>query len=1388
MSEDLTFYINGHQFHLTKDIDIRLTLLTFLRKNGLTGTKLGCAEGGCGACTVMLSTYDLSNKTIRHFSANACLLPLCSLDGHHVTTVEGIGGTKKGLHPIQARLASFHGSQCGFCTPGIVMAIYAYFRENPKATPHEIEEAMDGNLCRCTGYRPIIDAAKSLGNRDNFQCGVNCPCMKGDVSDDNPADSNCKSGSGCCSSSTESLMHKHNSLEESIMTQGLAEPIFPPALMRHAPRELKISNGGITWFQPITLPALIALKQEHPHARIVVGNTEVGIETKFKGMEYSVLINPSHISELKASRVEENGVRFGAAVTINAIRNFIKDLTTSHPSIPAYALRGLIAFSDMATWFASNHIRNVAAIGGNIVTASPISDLNPMLLALGAELTIVSSDGSRQLPISQFFLSYRKVNLAPTELLLDIFIPFTSQWEFVMPFKQARRREDDISIVTAGLRFRLAPLADDKEWRIEDCDLCFGGMAPTSIRANKTVESLVGKAWNHSTLQLGMDSIHGELSLPENVPGGQGEYRLALAVSSLFRAFLRMSIDLQAAVDAQREEEKLVRTNAPSMLPDAPIIAESDRSAANSFLTSEKPVTRGEQSFTMATGGLTNNNDDTAERKPVGESLMHKSADLQVTGEAIYVDDIPAPSNALYAVLVTSQRAHARILNIDISEAAKCEGFHGYASASDVQGSNMIGVIIKDEEVFVTEEAKYFGAVLGVIVASTHNQALYAAARVKVEYEDLPAVLDITQAIAADSFHQCRVHRHALEIGDINEAESESTTIVEGEMWAGGQEHFYLETQSSIITPLENGQFEVWSSTQSLTKTQTSIAHVCGVPSAHVVARCKRMGGGFGGKETRSVFVACAAAVAAQKYNRPVRINLDRDVDMSISGQRHAFFYTYRAGCKADGSLTFLSADLYNNAGYSFDLSMPVMDRALFHSDNAYRFPAMKVVGHLCKTNMPSHTAFRGFGGPQGMILAETVLEHLSVASGIDVHTMRTTNMYREGDHTHYKQVLEDFFLPRMWNDIHERADVAARKQAVEEFNSKNRWKKRGLCVLPTKFGISFTAQFYNQAGALVHVYTDGSVLVSHGGTEMGQGLHTKIIQVVAHAFGIPHSSVHIAESATNAIANSSPTAASASSDLYGMAVLDACQQILDRLEPVKESMPGVSWAKVVFAAYFKRINLSAQGFYITPSDRCGYTWDLSVEENHKLGQPFNYFTLGVACTEVEIDVLTGDSRILRADILMDLGKSINPALDIGQIEGAYVQGFGWSTIEEIIWGDSQHKWVRPGQLFSRGPGFYKIPAFNDVPCDFRVHLADTHNKFAVHSSKAVGEPPFFLGVSAFLAIKHAINASRAENGHSEYYPLYLPASSERIRMACADAISQKCVSNDSQFTTKGSW
>lgn len=645
---------------------------------------------------------------------------------------------------------------------------------------------------------------------------------------------------------------------------------------------------------------------------------------------------------------------------------------------------------------------------------------------------------------------------------------------------------------------------------------------------------------------------------------------------------------------------------------------------------------------------------------------------------------------------------------------------------------NRFGILVKDEEFFASNEVLFVGQLIGVVVANSKQLAKKAASLVKIEYKELPSVLTIEDALEKSSFHEgfSRTLEKGAPVTDQNKSD---LLLFEGECRIGGQEHFYLETHGCLVVPKgEDNEIEIYSSTQHPGEIQNEVAHVLGIPSNRITCKVKRLGGGFGGKETRATLLAVVVAVAAHKFSMPVRCILDRDVDMLITGTRHPFWAKYKLYCTRDGYFKSYELDMISNAGHSYDLSHAVMERAMTHCDNVYKFPHLKVSGRLAKTNLASNTAFRGFGGPQGMMITEMMICEVADKLGMDSVKIREQNMYKPNDLTHYNMPLEDYYVPEMWSQILADTDYFKQRSEIEKFNSENKWKKRGLAILPTKFGISFTCRFLNQAGALVHIYSDGSVLLNHGGVEMGQGLHTKMIQIAANTLQIPISNIHIVETSTDKVANASPSAASASSDLNGMAVLDACAQLAERLKPYREKKPNGSLSDWALAAYFDRVNLSANGFYKTP--------DLTYDWESNTGKLFFYFTTGIAVSSVELDVLTGDHTILRSDIVMDIGQSINFAIDIGQIEGAFMQGVGWSTIEECLVLSGN------GSVFTRGPGTYKIPGFKDVPQKMNIKILkdkEYKNLKTVKSSKGIGEPPLFLGASVFFALRDAVNYAR---------------------------------------------
>ena len=729
---------------------------------------------------------------------------------------------------------------------------------------------------------------------------------------------------------------------------------------------------------------------------------------------------------------------------------------------------------------------------------------------------------------------------------------------------------------------------------------------------------------------------------------------------------------------------------------------------------------------------------------PVGASIRHESAHLQVAGEARYVDDVPEPIGTLHAAFGTSAHAHARILGMELAAVRALPGVVAVITATDLPGDNNYGGIVHDDPLLATDLVQHHGQPLFLVVATSHHVARRAARLAKVDYEVLPAILTVEEAVAKSSFI---APPRTLRKGDAAQAIAMAPHRLSGRTRCGGQDHFYLEGQIALALPVEDGQMHVISSTQHPTEVQHIVAHALGVASHQVRIECRRMGGGFGGKESQPTLMAAMAAVAATRTGQPVKLRLDRDDDMVITGKRHPFLLDYEVGFDAAGRILGAEFTLASDCGYSSDLSGPVNDRAICHVDNAYFLEHVTVHNLQCKTHKVSNTAFRGFGGPQGMFVIEHAVECIALKLNLDPLDVRCVNYYGTTDRntTHYGQLIEDNILEPITRELEASSDYRARRAALKAQNANSPIIKRGLALTPVKFGISFNATHFNQAGALVNLYADGSVLLNHGGTEMGQGLNTKVAQIVAQELGIGMEQVRVTATDTSKVPNTSATAASSGSDLNGMAARDACQQLKQRLAgyvagiwnvpaesirfaggQVSAGVHAMAFAELAHKAWFARVSLSAQGFYSTPKIH----WNRA--ELH--GKPFYYFAYGVAATQVAVDTLTGEYRIERADILHDAGASINPALDIGQVEGGYIQGAGWLTSEELWW-DAK------GRLATHAPSTYKIPTAADIPEVFNVKLVQQRPNVeeTIHRSKAVGEPPLMLALSVYHAIRDAV-------------------------------------------------
>ena len=1238
----IEFRLNGEPVRVDS-VSPNTTLLEWLRTSGLTGSKEGCAEGDCGACSVVIVDRDARGK--RSYRAiNSCLVPLPLMAGREIISVEGVACPK--MHPVQAAMVENFGSQCGYCTPGFIMSLFeGYYRKDLK-TAAQLDEQLCGNLCRCTGYRPIRDAA----------------------------------------------------------ADALAQRNGPDAFdtqLKTAKAKLKATRynfAGEIFLRPTSLEKLFHAMGEHPNARLIAGATDLGLEITKRFQRFPAMISVEAIAELNEISSSETEWRIGAATTLTKLDEL---LGTEFPEI-----------REMLSVFGSRQIRNRATLGGNLVTASPIGDSAPVLLALEASAVLGSAAGERVLPLDEFFVAYRKTALQPGEVLKSIVIPRPSPGNKTLRrfYKVSKRREMDISTVAACFAIAL-----DEKGTITKARLAYGGVAALPVRAKTTEAALVGKTWRHSTCEDVLPILEKEFT-PISDVRGSAVYRQQL-IANLLRKFLAR--DRQVIAD-----KKIAR-----------------------FLS------------------------------PRAESSAHESAHKHVTGEAIYVDDVAQSQTLLEVWPVCSPHAHAKILRRDASAALAMPGISAVLLAEDVPGLNDVGAVRHDEILLADSEVFYHGHIVALVVGETQELCRAAAAKVIVEYEPLPPIFTIEEAIEAGSFHS---DPHFIRRGDVSSALAGAPNTLEGDLSLGGQDHFYLETNAAWAETGEDGTVFISSSTQHPSEVQHIVAHLLDLPMHSVVVECPRMGGGFGGKETQAAILASLAALAATKTGRKVRVRFNRDQDMMITGKRHPFLGKFRIGFDDDGMLLAAKINLFSNGGWSLDLSRAITDRALFHLDNAYYIPNVEFSGRVVKTNLASNTAFRGFGGPQGMLVIEEILDRVARVTGLAPETVRARNLYRgagETNTTHYGQEIEDNRIERIWRELTESSEFASRREQLTKWNSEHRDRKRGIAMTPVKFGISFTTTHLNQAGALVLLYQDGTAQINHGGTEMGQGVYTNIALIAARELGVTPDRVRVMATRTDKVPNTSATAASCGTDLNGAAVKNACDTLRDRLLPFAAEMlskktgnavpaeriafnrnvvidpenpdAAVSFAEVIQRAYFARTSLSATGFYRTP--------DINYDPEAGRGKPFHYFAVGAAVSEVEVDRFTGMTHIRRVDILHDVGDTINVGVTLGQVEGGFVQGAGWLTNEELLW-DSD------GRLLTHSPDTYKIPAVGGTPDVFNVaFLSDATQSNVIHGSKAVGEPPLMLAISVREAIRDAV-AAFGKPGRQ--VPLASPATCEAIYQA----------------------
>ncbi|MCP4214438.1 MAG: molybdopterin-dependent oxidoreductase [bacterium] len=1447
----IVFMVNGKKKTLGS-VYPGTMLAYYLRGLGLTGTRIGCGEGGCGSCTVMLSRYNTARDTVEHLAIKSCLTPLCSIDGMAVTTIEGIGNTRDGLDPVQYAIAAKNGSQCGFCTPGIVMNMYTFLKTHSAPTVEAIENLFDGNLCRCTGYRAILHGMKGFA-----------PGYKPDTKDT----------PDCCIDPAYIVPEKKSPLHPG----GPGGPDGPGKPV--APTAFSIEADGSAWHRPADLEEVYTLKktyagEDHFHrTMLVVGHTSAGV----CNYNPSIFIDISRIEELTAfTEIAGKGFKVGAAVPIQRVI----DTLTAKSKDPARA-EGIDAFCNLAGQIASLQIRNTGSIGGNIYLAKLfqqyylleknghepryttfVSDLFTAFAVLGATLTVgmpveKKKEEKKKKKTKQVvygMLDIPPLYATPTQdpmpldaVFLDFFIPYTLPGDYVRTYKTADRGQDGQAYVNAGFRIRF-----DQKKQVEEALLIFGGIGYNSVAAKDTAAFLKGKTWNSETLGAALKKLLTELdTLAKDRPndGNTRAYRISLARDLFYRFYLDI---------AHKTAPGTVK--APYLSGATPL---------------QRAVSSGTQQFPTYPG-----------QYPVGKPMVKTGAFLQAAGEVKYTHDLPLPANGLHAFPLTASHA-AATLDYSYMDTEKGKqyvglpaiieylekrfsdmGFVDFVTFLDVRGTdlkhrlqnNRIGLgkddpvftpYVADEEKGAAGEDAFFsnnavtceGALIGLVLAENIGIAIMVADFIKkscLNYTDIlqynyegktvPSVYSMESVIDKKDkqkytfwqepptnpllTHLPGIRRPGSNIGWLKDPVANplpGTGEVSGTQRCGGQAHFYLETQSALVIPNESNHLTIYVSTQNPSGNQAAAAQALELSANMIEVKVHRIGGGFGGKQTRSAFISTPAAIAAWKHKRPVKIELFRNTDTTMVGKRHPFSGTYRLAYERGKQenvwkIKGINNVLNSDGGNTYDQSFPVMDLALLHGDNVYNAPTFQNEGFVYRTNRASNTAFRSFGTVQSLLVQENAIEHmaftLSKAQGKKIlpEDIREQNFYKhypldqyaEAPETPFGQELLYCNIGEIWKDLMESSQFRAREKKIEEFNKNNLWKKRGISMIPLKYGISYTGTrgTLNQGYALVNVYqVDGSVLVVCGGIEMGQGLNTKMAQLAAQTLGIPIEKIRVGGTNSSTVPNATATAASTGSDLNGGAVVAACKKLRKRLEQFcldleqytphkavenwRVDWPG-KWDTIVTRAYVNRINLSSQGHYKTTHfSPVAFSQHPEKEPGKRFeyrGHPFFYFTYSAGVSEVEIDVLTGELTVLRSDILFDAGKSLNPCLDVGQIEGAFVQGLGYLTTENL-------EYTAAGNLITNRTWNYKPPFSKNIPVDFRIRLGKDKEpttsdgiplaNTAVKSSKGIGEPPFVLAVSVFFAVKHAVLDARKDQGNDEWLEMDAPATPRRIKAGC---------------------
>ncbi|XP_019197782.1 PREDICTED: abscisic-aldehyde oxidase-like [Ipomoea nil] len=1315
----LVFAVNGERFELP-NAHPSTTLLSFLRSHTLyKSPKLGCGEGGCGACVVLLSKYDPVSEQVEDYTVSACLTLLCSVNGCSVTTSEGLGNSRDGFHPIHQRFAGFHASQCGFCTPGMCVSLFSalinadknlHSPEPPqgfsKLTVSEAERAVAGNLCRCTGYRPIADACKSFaGDVDIEDLGLN------------------------------SFWKNEDSREVKVGKLPFYDPrnricTYPEFLKSGQKQKQKqkqksgivLDSERYQWYCPVSLEELgCDLGENGERVKLVVGNTGMGYYKDFE--EYDRYIDLRYISELSVIKRDSTGIEVGATVTISKLILNLREESEVDLGSSGNLILGKIA--DHMEKIGAGFIRNTASVGGNLVMAQKSrfpSDIATLLLALGSSVVIMAGHNREKIGLEEFF---ERPGLDSRAVVLSVWIPFQATMEtggsrLLFEAYRAAPRPLGNALPYVNAAFLADVCGTRNGYLINRVRLAFGAFGTKhAIRATKVEDYLTGKTLSVNVLYEALKLVKATV-VPE--PGtSHPEYRSSVIASFLFK-FLQGFIAFDPTGNLPKSSEK------------------------RGLLSSGKQCV-----------------DSSKEYYPVGKPIAKSGAAIQASGEAVYVDDIPSPSNCLYGAFIYSTQPLAWVKGIKFKSDSVPDGVAAVITFKDIpSGGENIGSITMcgSEPLFADHLTRCAGDRIALVVADSQRQADAAARMAIVEYdtENLdPPILTVEDAVKKSSFFEVPPMLIPEKVGDFSKGMAEADhKILSTKISLGSQYFFYMETQTSLAIPDEDNCMLVYSSSQCPESAHSVIARCLGVPEHNIRVVTRRVGGGFGGKAVRAMPISTACALAAYKLNRPVRIYLDRKTDMIMAGGRHPMEVTYSVGFKSSGKITALHLEILINAGAEVDLS-PVLPMNIIGGVSKYDWGALSFEVKVCKTNEFAKSFMRAPGELQGSFIAEAVMEHVASVVSVDVDCVRGENLHTfESLKAFYRDnagELVDYTLPAVMESLGRSSGFLERTEMVWKFNQQNRWKKRGISRVPVVAEV-----LVSPTPAKVSILSDGSIVVELGGVELGQGLWTKVKQMAAFALSLALGCdqleelvgrVRVVQSDTLSIVQGGYTSGSTTSESSCEAVRLCCNVLVERLSPVKTKLQdqtgSVDWNTLVLQAYNAQVNLAANSYYVPDTSSIRY---------------LNY---GAAVSEVEVDVLTGESRILRADITYDCGQSLNPAVDMGQIEGAFVQGVGFFMLEEYLTNAD-------GLVVSDSTWTYKIPTIDTIPQRLNIDVLNTgHHKNRILSSKASGEPPLLLAASVHCATRAAIKEARKQRlgRHFSNFFLEVPATMPVVKKHC---------------------